>query len=138
MLFSCYVCVSADGSDATYVPGFQSQTLDPQHVLSPTNIHASTTSWTVPTSTERCWPSAVHASYPNPIARTSILPPKPATYVTIYLPPLIKPIHFCYSPSSRPISDDDASSWWTWWPTTWLRWRTCTACAHGRCWPPMM
>ena len=42
------------------------------------------------------------------------------------------------SPSSCPVSDDDAPAWWAWWPTTRLRWRTGTTCAHGWCRPRMM
>jgi hypothetical protein len=37
-----------------------------------------------------------------------------------------------HSPPSCPVSDDDASAWWAWWPTARLRWRTCSSCAHGR------
>lgn len=42
-----------------------------------------------------------------------------------------------HSTSSCPVSDDDAP--WAWWPTAWIRWRTCSSCAHGRwCRPRMM
>jgi hypothetical protein len=44
-----------------------------------------------------------------------------------------------HSSPSCPVSNDDAPAWWAWWPTAWLRWRTCSSCAHGRrCRPRMM
>jgi hypothetical protein len=43
----------------------------------------------------------------------------------------------CHSPPSCPVSDDDATARWAKWPAR-LRWRTCTACAYGRCRPCMM
>lgn len=44
-----------------------------------------------------------------------------------------------HSSPSCPVSDDDAPAWWAWWPTSRLRWRTCSPCTHGRrCRPRMM
>jgi hypothetical protein len=37
-----------------------------------------------------------------------------------------------HSSPSCPVSNDDAPARWAWWPTAWLRWRTCSSCAHGR------
>jgi hypothetical protein len=44
----------------------------------------------------------------------------------------------CHSPTSCPVSNDDAPAWWAWWPTARLRWRSCTTRAHGWCRPCMM